>query len=218
MNTINSMMIHSDGPINPTNIRASRFMGFLAAAVQTKSDITLSEELKKLFSTSGTGYLFEAMGHNRLLNSDESYVLKPLLIKPWPKLKPGYPTFFFKCPVSLIRTIEDIGILSEKHYGLPVTRNFPFVDAIIQPNTLIQFTISPKYHSGAKERIESIRSKLTGDRSSNQMIFAIPQSSEEIFHYQEGLGNILQFLCFDDVTTSPSVLMNSNEKIFGIPL
>ena len=210
LNTISSMMIHTNGE---ERIWASRFMGFLAASVQSKNDSTISEELKKLFSTSGVGYLFEAMGHKKLLKSDESYMLKPLLIKlSWPNIMPEFPSFSFNYPVSLIRNVEDIGKLPEKYYGLPMTCNFPLVDAIIQPNTLIQFTISPRYHSGAKGCIDKIRDQLTGSRATHQMIFVVPQSSGETFLHQSGLGDILQFMCFDDFTNSSTVLMSVNER------
>ena len=156
-NMIDSMMRHNNG--HHGMIWASQFMGFLAAAVQFNNNFPISAEFRKLFENSAeVGYLFKVMGHRKLLNSDKLYLVKPLL-KSVPQLKPEFPVFLIKYPVRLIRTIEDIGNLPEKYYGLPVHCIFPFVDANIQPNTLVKFMICPEVNrdGGAERSIERIR-------------------------------------------------------------
>jgi hypothetical protein len=44
--------------------------------------------------------------------------------------------------------------------GLPIFSTFPAVDAIIQPNILIQVTTSPKKHSCSIVELTNIRSQL----------------------------------------------------------
>lgn len=118
----------------------------------------------------------------------------------------------FTLPVTILREISDIKSLKNKRYGFPVFSNFPLVDAIIQPNTLIQFTISPKTHKGASERIEEIRGELKGHRQLHRMVFIVPHTSKNTFRYQKGLGDILQFMCFDDPVVSEDILMSTVEE------
>ena len=212
LNMIHSMMTHKNGH---ETIWASQFMGFLAAAVlQSNNNITISDEIRELFNNStGVGFLFKAMGHRKHFHSDKFYLLKPLL-KSMPLSQPEFPLILFTYPVSLIRTIEDIRNIPKKYYGLPAHRDFPFVDAIIQPNTLIKFVISPEVHIDKGHSIESIRDQLTGNRASHQIIFVVPISCRDTFLHQDHncLGDILQFMCFDDFSTSPTSLMSSNER------
>ena len=45
------------------------------------------------------------------------------------------------------KTVGEIGNLPNGTYGLPMDNNFPVVDAVIQPDTLVQFTTSPEQHA-----------------------------------------------------------------------
>jgi hypothetical protein len=51
--------------------------------------------------------------------------------------------------VVALRSIDDIGVLPAGSYGLPQDPNFPLVDAIVQPDLLLQMIISEKKHKGA---------------------------------------------------------------------
>jgi len=113
----------------------------------------------------------------------------------------------FHRSIMLIRSIEDIEGLSSNHYGLPIFGNFPLVDAIIQPNILIQFTISPTGHKGAVDKLEDIRSQLKGNSKDHMMVFVIPHGNKDTFKYQRDLESIHQYVTLDDPTASAEVLM-----------
>lgn len=67
-------------------------------------------------------------------------------------------------------------------------------------------------HKGACERIEEIRSQLRGKRGLHRMVFVVPQTSKNTFRYQNGLGDIQQFMCFDDPVVSEAILMSGTEE------
>jgi hypothetical protein len=50
--------------------------------------------------------------------------------------------------------------------------NFPLIDAVIQPNLLLQFTTA-KRHEGAVDKLDVIRSKLSANREDHMMIFVV---------------------------------------------
>lgn len=183
VNTMNSMMVHKT---EEEEKWASPFMGLLGAAIRFKNDITIHSELKKLFNNSGMGYLFEALGHKKLLNNGTDYLLKTLESGQLSSVKENFPKFCFKYP--LVIKIEDIQKLEIQRYCLPLFGNFPLVDAIIQPDTLIQFTMSPNTYKGASAQIEHIRSQLTGGRASLRMIFIVPQIPEKHFVINRNLA------------------------------
>jgi hypothetical protein len=209
-NLFNSMMQHT----LPGDMKewASPFMHHLAAAITDMRDISIYNELKEQIGKSGLGVCFESLGHRKLWNSEKQHLLKPLL-HPIPDLKPKFlRNTNFTLPVTILRKISDIKSLKNKRYGFPVFSNFPLVDAIIQPNTLIQFTTSPNTHKGASERIEEIRGELKGRRQLHRMVFIVPHTSKNTFRYQKGLGDILQFMCFDDPVVSEDILMSTVEE------
>ena len=209
-NLFNSMMQHTF----PGDKKewASPFMHLLAAAITDKRDICIYNDLKEHIGNSGLGVYFKSLGHRKLWNSKNLYMLKPLL-KTISSSKPHFPNEInFAYPVTILRNIKDIGSLENERYGFPVFSNFPLVDAIVQPNTLIQFTISPEVHKGACERIEEIRSQLRGNRELHRMVFVVPQTSKNTFRYQKGLGDIQQFMCFDDPVVSEAILMSGAEE------
>ena len=102
--------------------------------------------------------------------------------------------------ISLFRSIEDIGTLEEGKYGLPVFSNFPLVDAVVQPNMLLQMTVAPTNHKDAVERLNDIRGHLKGDENTHMMIFVVPYDNLGTFKRQNDLGDIKQFIfCPDPV-------------------
>ena len=44
------------------------------------------------------------------------------------------------------------------------------------------------------------------------MVFIVPQENKDTFCYQSNLGDILQFMCFDDPVVSEDILMSEQEK------
>lgn len=209
-NLFNSMMTHTLP--GDEKVWASPFMHFLAAAIIDSRDTSMYAELKDYIGKAGLGVCFESLGHRKLLKSEKEYRLKPLL-DPIPDLKPLFPLSpKFNIPLTLLRKISDISSLEEGQYGFPVYDNFPLVGAIIQPRTLIQFTTSPKTHKGATEKIEQIRDQLLAQRTDHRMVFIVPKESKDTFQYQKDLGDILQFMCFDDLVASDEILMSKAEE------
>ena len=87
------------------------------------------------------------------------------------------------------------------------------VDAIIQPDILINFTEDPNGHKGATDKLEAIREQLRErDKNKHKMVFVIPTSSRETFKYQVGLGDIKQFICFPDPSVTFETLMTPAER------
>eukprot|EP01040_Poterioochromonas_malhamensis_P003125 gene3125-3326_t len=96
------------------------------------------------------------------------------------------------------RRQEDIARLSEGVYGIPYRSNFPLVDAVIQPNILINFTIA-KLHKGANAELESLRGYLLEkDREEHKFIWMVEDA--ETFCKQDGLGDIKQYaMCYAEI-------------------
>ena len=124
--------------------------------------------------------------------------------------KPDYNLFVnFNLPVACIRSIDDMKSLKAGYYGLPVFDNFPLVDAIIQPNILVQYATSPEDHKGAVNKLESIRNNLLEkDPTKHMMIFVIPIENIETFKFQTDL-DILQFVTTSSQVASVAALMDS---------
>jgi hypothetical protein len=100
----------------------------------------------------------------------------------------------FNKPVLHLRNIDDIGFLLPGKYGLPITSNFPLVDAIIQPNMLLQMTVSAQKHRGADMgKLSAIRDQLM-----EKDVSVVPRKSLKTFQYQEDLDDISQYLLCPD--------------------
>jgi len=95
------------------------------------------------------------------------------------------------------RRAEDIANLQVGSYGIPYRSNFPLIDAVIQPDTLINFTIV-KLHKGANAELELLRGLLSEkDRRKHKFIWMV--EDPEKFSKQDGLGDIKQYaMCYAD--------------------
>jgi hypothetical protein len=207
--TLNSMLQHLFQ--DRTKIWASKFMELLAGAIFEDRSNDIGVELSRLIRSSGKGYLFESLGHRKLLKSQIPFTLKPLL-NPLPDDKPVFPSAQFNLSVILFNTIAEISCLPDGTYGLPMTDNFPLLDAIVQPNMLIQFTISPTWHDGSVKNLPDICAGLhEKDLTKVKMVFVIPKNSVATFRGQQNLVvdgiPLPQYICLDD----PSVI---NETTF----
>ena len=193
--TVNSMMRHRLPDRNM--IWASRFMEFLAAAIIDDKASDIYGALKQIIGASGTGCLFEALGHRKLLTSRREFLLKPLLSS-IPSERPTFEEASFSLPVNRFRVIADIKNLPIGTYGLPMDGNFPFLDGIIQPDTFIQYTVSLK-HKGAVDRLDAMREQLKEkDRNKHRVVFVVPHNNVRTFKFQSNLATISQFICIDD--------------------
>jgi hypothetical protein len=192
-------------------IWASKFMGQLAAALYDNRDIDMHAELKHILGSSGQGLAFEALGHRKLRRSTRPFILKPLL-KTVPDSKPSFRQELFNHSIVLLRNVKNVKLLPLESYGLPLFGNFPLVDAIVQPNMLIQFTTVKNNHKGSNDNLELIREGLLGPRSTHCMVFVVPTENCETYRFQNGLGDIEQFLSFDEVVTSDDVMTTTAER------
>ena len=210
--TVNSMMWHMLPRRSKTF--ASKFMEWLAAAIIDERTADIVRELKQIIGESGYGNLFEALGHRKLLKSSEPFLLKPLSAsKPVSTPKPKFGSATFNLPVVRFKTVNDIKRLQNGQYGLPMDSNFPVLDAIIQPDTLLQFTISPKKHSGSLEQLPTIRAQLRQkDLIKHRIIFVVTVDNVQTFQYDADL-DIRQFICIAEPSVmDEKLLMNAAEK------
>ena len=184
------------------NIWASRFIEILIGSVVEKMDKNLLTVLKGLIGRAGMGCAFENIGHKKLTHSQSVYSLKALNEANQKKTEDS--SMQCNYPVHLFRTIADIGKLKNKEYGLPVTCNFPLVDAVIQPDTLINFTIA-NTHMGAVDKLLDIRKQLhEKDLKKHKFVIVTKYENLESFKYMNKLRDINQYICADDPTSSSS--------------
>lgn len=189
----------------------SPFMKFLAGALREQADTNIWNAVKSLFGSSGEGNAFETVGHQTLTGTSCSYTatnLKKFMRNTNPEK--SISLNFCGLPRILIRTIEDIKIIPDKYYGLPIFSNYPLVDAIIQPNILLQFTIS-KSHGSAEDvdKYAAIRSQLRGPSETHKLIFVTkPECVEEFKAY--GVPGDLQ--CYTMVYLPSSSLVKKRRR------
>eukprot|EP01031_Cornospumella_fuschlensis_P023392 gene23392-28384_t len=157
----------------------THFMKLFAGYLCEEKEALLWNALRGVFGASGEGVAFESVGHKKLTTTNATYTAV--------NLKKGmrhdnraksFAKSFFDLPRWRIRKVEDIASLPDDHYGLPLFSNFPVVDAIIQPNILLQFTVAATHGNASDETwYEQIRAGLRGDKSSHKMIFIIKEEN-----------------------------------------
>jgi hypothetical protein len=189
-------------------IWASKFIEVLAGIITTEREIEISVKLKSIFQASGMGNAFESFGHKKLTQSRSDYIIRPLMLTTRKRKVNDneIEKVNFNLPIMLIRSISDVAELLVGHYGLPTFSNFPLVDAVIQPDTLIQFTVSPEKHKGAVDRLDDIRNQLSASRDQHRIVFVIPAFNKDSFKYQENLSSIRQYVTFVDPVATANVL------------
>ena len=207
---VNSMMWHMLPGGSKT--WASKFMEWLAAAIVDDRTADIVDELERVIGRAGLGILFETVGHRKLLGSPVSYLLKPLSAS-LPPTKPAFESAQFNLSVVRIRTVDDIAKLPNGTYGVPFTNTFPVADAIIQPDTIVQFTISPKKHKGSLEQLTEIRKRLRALPNDHRIIFVIPLENINTFQYHPTLAGIRQLVCAADPSVAGEKSLMSEEEI-----
>ena len=189
-----------------SNVWASEVMEWLSAAIIDEY------ELERIIGKSGVEEMFRVIRHRKLLTSTVPYLLKPLSAS----MSPTMPTFCkmnFNLPVARLKTVDDIQGLPIATYGLPIINNFSMADAIIQPDTILQFTNSPEKYDGEVEHLSKIRAQLKAPMRDHRIIFIIPAQNIETFRYHPQLNDIHQLVCFDDPSVMRKSLMNNEEKM-----
>jgi hypothetical protein len=181
-NTVQSLMWHT------SNCRdffwGSKFMEFLASRIMEERESNIQQLLIQVIGRSMIGNLFEYRGHLLLLKSDRTYRLRGLgqtskALKFRPLIK------------KRISVLDDISRLERGEYGIPYASNFPLIDAIIQPNILIQFTGTQK-HRAATHKLSDIRQCLLETEWSKHMLIFIVEDAEN-FSKQSNLADIRQY-------------------------
>jgi hypothetical protein len=198
-NVMNSLMRHRDEWMTP--MWASKFMEVLASVIYEDEEASMYEAVAELVGNAALGTFFECIAH-RKLTSDRSFELQPLYKKGTRGVSrtPIVLDLSDKHVVAL-HSIDDIRELPADSYGLPAAPNFPLVDAIVQPNLLLQMTVSAGQHRGATEHLPLIRAQLQErDASKHKMVFVLPQKNMKTFLFQEDLRDIKQFILCPDAT------------------
>jgi hypothetical protein len=206
INVINSIMSHRID--DQQKIWASKFMAYLAGVILDSKEISLWNMLETMLGSKVGGVVFESLAHKLLTSSTEPTKIMPLF-KKYSREKPDYNLIVnFNLPITFIRSIDDMKSLKAGYYGLPVFDNFPLVDAVIQPNILVQYATSPEDHKGAVNKLESIRNNLLEkDPEKHMMIFVIPIENIKTFKFQNDL-DILQFVTSSSHVASVTALMD----------
>lgn len=175
---------------------------------------TLLNTLENLFGSSGMEFAFESIGHKTLTKSNSGYQLFSLNKPNAKKNKTTNCSMHFNYSIHLIHTIEDIDLLNDKEYGLPIFSNFPLANVVIQPDTIINFTISNK-HKGAIDKLDLIRLQLH-EKDYNKHKFVIVTKYEilNIFKYIDDLNNIKQYVTtYDPISESSKIKKRNNQVI-----
>ena len=167
------------------------------------------EELNRIITSSGVGFLFESMGHRKLLMNTADVLLKPLFASR-PAKELHFETARFSLSVVRFKTIDEIGSLPDGTYGLPMTPNFPLIDAVIQPDTLIQFTISPINNKGSSQSLLGIRAQLHAPLDQHRLIFVFPEKTLKHFDSKKITRKFANFCAL--LRQHKSSLLNANEK------
>jgi hypothetical protein len=216
-NVFNSVMRHRDA--EQQDIWASKFMEILASKIYEKREASMFAEIEKLIGSSGVGNFFESISHIQLTTSTTSFNLKPLFKRGAKGVCRDPVSFKFPKHVVRLRNVEDISQLPNNSYGLPVTPNFPLVDAIVQPAVLLQMTVSATEHRGAVNRLQDIRKHLSEKNpSKHKMVFVVPKKNMKTFKYQEDLSDIPQFVLCPDPVLNTMEQNKKRKRVSGEPV
>ena len=102
--------------------------------------------------------MYEYLGHKELLLQPHNFILRGL--------GRGNATVVWKTPKFTLKTFRkanDIALLGD---GIPYESNFKLLDAVVQPNILINYTLA-KRHSGDEEVLQLYRGLLKDNNSKN---------------------------------------------------
>jgi hypothetical protein len=182
-NNLNSLMWHSND--GRTGFWASKCMQFIGGIIRERKVTNLEYLVGAMFGSSGRGCYFEFKGHQTIMSQNKIYK-----VYGFGAGNVSFDLALNKPKLKKFHSIDDIERLKDGEYGLPYASNFPLIDAVIQPNILLQFTIA-KRHEGAVDKLDVIRNKLHADRKDHMMIFVVDDVRD--FKQQNDLGDIKQY-------------------------
>jgi len=184
-NQVGSLMWHTNNALG--FFWASKFMCMLADEIFKREDCTIKTMLKSIIGSSGMGYTYENLGHKELLRTERTYVVKALG-------SGNRDRFILELPalrLQKFRTIEQINLLDDYCYSMPYASNFPLIDAVIQPDILLQYCTGKK-HTGAFNKMELIRQQLHEPRREKHKMIFVNDNMD--FGLQANLGEIKQYV------------------------
>ena len=166
------------------HVWSSKTMELIATVLAESGNISVLESLRQIFGSSGLGNAFEYHGHKRIIEASVLRVYK--IDSKSNRLSSSCEDVSINIAnIRRLWNITSIGELERNEYGLPINSTFPLVDAIIQPNILIQFTTSTS-HLGAVNKLGDIRSLLI-EKDNAMMIFVVPSNILKEFKFQPKL-------------------------------
>ena len=154
---------------------ASRFLEYLAGHIKDTVDARLWNRLSELVGQGVNGIVFESVGHDKLTSTNKSYSIQ--VLKKFGRKK--FQMNFYQKRRVLIRTPDAIKNLEDGAYGVLIFGNVPLVDAIIQPDTMLQFTVGESHGKATDiEKYAAIRDGLREKyKSKHKMVFVIPATN-----------------------------------------
>jgi hypothetical protein len=158
-------------------IFATTFMAILACNIARHVDRPVLEQLKResLFGLSGLDRACEYKAHQTFLESSNGHLVWCLSADgQYHSLQLGGKR------KVLIRSIEDIKSLKVGDYGLPCCTNFPLVDAVILPNTVLRMTMCGK-HGVAPSKLDEIAAALGVAIDNLNMVYVVPSDEVKSF-------------------------------------
>lgn len=165
----------------------------LAQHVLNQCESSLKKALRSIVTASDIGYSFEYLGHKEMLNGPHRIRVHGVEGQE----TPSFEWELGQLQLKKFRRLEDVASLSEGTYGIPYQYNFPLIDAVIQPDTLIRFTIST-LHRGAHAVLDRLRGHLLEKNPEKHKFIWIVDDAEK-FCKQDGLGDIKQYaMCLAD--------------------
>ena len=150
------------------------------------------------------------VGHNKLTSTNKNFIAYPLNGSIG---RSSIQINFSQMPTVLIRTIADISSLQNSKYGLPIFGDFPLVDEVIQPNILLQFTVSDLHgKTSDHDKYATLRSGLRGKK--HKLIFVIPAAkigNNKMINVVGVPTDLeLYWMCYEDVATE--VVLTGNKR------
>ena len=191
-NSLSSLMYHTNDGIE--SFWASSFMKFLADQILDKKETSsLKKALAEILGAIGLECSIEYFGHQAFLAPGTTFYSGTKLERVRKKKADltGLIVTTNNLKLQRFRTIEDISNLPDNVYGLPFAPNFPLIDSVIQPNTLIQFCIGDSHDKISSHKLPDIVGKLRGDPKDFRMIFVNDSNN---FGFQSSIESIDQYI------------------------
>jgi hypothetical protein len=177
---------------------ASTFMSILAGTLVERDELRVLKQLRNILEGSGQGILFEAQVHKTLYEKFRrggDLRFERIYPSGYQRRATDKDTEELRVTVNkkvFIRKVEDIALLKENEYGLPIIPNFPLVDAVIQVGgnpgygIELQVTIAAA-HRGAVDKHPDIERRMRTPSARNKMIFCCCRENFDSFSYVNGL-------------------------------